>query len=87
MAQAAAFLGRLHGEAGPDSTTGMKIVTHPEDVSLKDFKCNQKFTMPLSAWQRNTEECSDIEFGKMLAKITSPSFKEGDNMAGGSGEG
>lgn len=27
-----------------------------------------KFTMPLSAWQRNAEEHSDTEFGKILAK-------------------
>lgn len=43
--------------------------------------------MPLSAWQRNAEECSDIEFGKMLAKITIPILRGGDNMAGRSGEG
>lgn len=44
-------------------------LSHTQKLFLgKDFKCNQKFTMPLSAWQRNAEEHSETEFGKMLAK-------------------
>lgn len=35
LAQVVGFLDRLHGEAGPDSTTGMRIIVHPEAVSWK----------------------------------------------------
>lgn len=53
-------------------------LSHTQKLFLgKDFKSNQKFTIPLSAWQRNAEKRSDNEFGKMLAKITIPILRGG----------